>query len=103
MFPQPEEFRPERWLENESDQQPLPLQFGFSRGAHYCLGAPLALLEATVMLSLLLRHFNWELVNGRESLEDVNQYLTVFPRDRMPIRFASRTKRSLVKPNLASE
>ena len=90
MYPQPEEFRPERWLQTEFDQQPLPLLFGFSRGPHYCLGAPLALLEATVMLSLLLRHFNWELVNGRESLEDVNQYLTVFPRDRMPIRFTPR-------------
>ncbi|AOX00584.1 cytochrome P450 [Moorena producens PAL-8-15-08-1] len=92
MFPKPEEFRPERWLQTETDQQPLPLLFGFSRGSHFCVGAPLALLEATVMLSLLLRHFNWELVNGRDSLEDVNQYLTVFPRDRMPIRFVSRTK-----------
>ncbi|NEO67908.1 MAG: cytochrome P450, partial [Moorea sp. SIO4G2] len=64
----------------------------FSRGPHFCLGAPLALLEATVMLSLLLRHFNWELVNGRDSLEDVNQHLTVFPRDRMPIRLVSRTE-----------
>jgi len=90
MYPNPEEFYPERWLQSESDQQPLPLLFGFSRGSHFCLGAPLALLEATVMLSLLLHHFNWELVNGQDSLLDVNQYLTVFPRDRMPIRVVSR-------------
>lgn len=91
MYPQPEEFRPERWLQKETDQQPLPLMFGFSRGPHTCIGAPLALLEATVMLSLLLHHFNWELVNGRDSLEDVNQHLTIFPRDRMPICLVSRT------------
>ena len=91
MFPQPEAFRPERWLQPETNQQSLPLQFGFSRGPHFCIGAPLALLEATVMLSLILRHFDWELVNGRKSLEDVNQYLTVFPRDRTPIRLQPRT------------
>ena len=92
MYPNPEKFRPERWLQGEIDQQPLPLMFGFSLGPHACIGAPLALLEATVMLSLLLHHFNWELVNGRESLEEVNQHLTIFPRDRMPIRFMSRTE-----------
>lgn len=93
MYPSPEEFRPERWLEKAIDQQSPPLMFGFSRGAHLCVGASLALLEAKVMLSLLLRHFTWELVNGRDSLEDVDQHLTIFPRDLLPIRLMSRNNR----------
>lgn len=98
MYPQPDEFRPERWLqgdkvENTPGKQPLHL--GFSLGPHYCLGAPLALLEATVMLSTLLHYFDWELVNGSASLEQFDQNLTVFPRDRMPVRFQVR---SFVQP-----
>lgn len=103
MYPNPEEFRPERWLQTETNQQPLPLMFGFSRGPHTCIGAPLALLEATVMLSLLLHHFNWELVNGRDSLEEVNQNLTIFPRDRMPIRLELRSESLPVQAHPSSQ
>jgi unspecific monooxygenase len=97
MYPQPQDFRPERWL--SSDQSPeeggkQPLQLGFSLGAHYCVGAPLALLEATVMLAALLHHFDWELVNGARSLTQLDQNLTIFPRDRMPVHFTERITRS---------
>lgn len=94
MYPQPDEFRPERWLQtarSEEGNGKQPLQLGFSMGAHYCLGAPLALLEATVMLSALLRHFDWELLNGSASLEQLDQNLTIFPRDRMPVLFTERS------------
>ena len=93
MYPQPHKFWPERWLssaQSKEDGGKQPLQLGFSMGSHYCVGAPLALLEATVMLSALLRHFDWELVNGARSLEQLDQNLTIFPRDRMPVRFSER-------------
>ena len=87
MYPNPNQFNPERWL---TPRQQQPLMFGFSLGAHRCLGNHLALLEATVMLALLLRRFNWELVNGAKSLTELDQNLTIFPRDRMPVRFSCR-------------
>lgn len=90
MYGQPEEFRPERWLDAEENGGIEPTLFGFSLGAHYCLGAPLAILEATVILSLLIYHFDWELVNGRSSLEQLGQNITVFPQDKMPIRLKAR-------------
>ena len=91
MYPNPEQFSPERWLEASSEaSSPQPIMFGFSLGAHYCVGAPLALLESKVMLALLLRHFEWTLDNGRQSLEQLDQHLTLFPRDRMPLRFTQR-------------
>lgn len=98
MYPQPDEFRPERWLQADKvDGIPgkQPLHLGFSLGPHYCLGAPLALLEATIMLSALLHYFDWDLVNGSASLEQFDQNLTIFPRDRMPVRFQVR---SFVQP-----
>ncbi|MBD2106729.1 cytochrome P450 [Nodosilinea sp. FACHB-13] len=72
MYPNPDEFHPERWLQaDEAEGMPgkQPLHLGFSLGPHYCLGAPLALLEATIMLAALLHYFDWELVNGSTSLE----------------------------------
>ena len=91
MYAQPEAFHPERWLDAEENGGIEPILLGFSLGAHYCLGAPLAILEATVILSLLIYHFNWDLINGRSSLEQLGQNLTVFPQDRMPLRFQLRS------------
>ena len=91
MYAQPEAFHPERWLDAEENGGIEPILLGFSLGAHYCLGAPLAILEATVILSLLIYHFDWDLINGRSSLEQLGQNLTVFPQDGMPLRFQLRS------------
>lgn len=88
-YNQPEEFLPERWLQEDKESKELPLiQFG--SGYHRCLGEHLAMLEATMMLTKLLRNFEWELVNGRSSLENIQQNLLIYPSDRMPLRFQSR-------------
>ncbi|ELR97209.1 cytochrome P450 [Gloeocapsa sp. PCC 73106] len=88
-YTNPEEFLPERWLEEGKDNHDLPfIQFG--SGYHRCLGEPLAMIEATMMLAKLLRYFEWELVNGGASLENLQQNLLVYPSDRMPLRFRLR-------------
>lgn len=46
VYDAPDEFRPSR----DVPKQPIP----FGKGVHYCLGAPLANLEAKVMLSKFL-------------------------------------------------
>lgn len=88
-YAQPEEFRPERWLEEGKGVPSLPM-VDFGSGAHRCLGEQLAMLEATVMLAQLLRNFEWELVNGRSSLENLQQNLLIHPADGMPMRFRLR-------------
>lgn len=85
VYPQPDEFLPERWLERKGSS-PLPM-IDFGSGSHRCLGEHLSMLEATVMLSLLLRYFDWELVNGRSSLEQLEQNLLIYPVDKIPVRF----------------
>jgi cytochrome P450 len=88
-YTQPEQFLPERWLEENKGSLSLPM-INFGSGVHRCLGEHLAMLEATVMLAQLLRHFDWELVNGRSSLENLQQNLLIYPKDGMPLRFQSR-------------
>lgn len=89
-YDQPNEFQPERWLDEHKGSLPLPM-VGFGSGYHRCLGEHLAMLEATIMLAQLLRHFNWTLVNGRSSLENLQQNLLIYPPDGMPVRFQVRT------------
>lgn len=88
VYPQSEEFLPERWLD-KSTQSPL-IMIDFGSGSHRCLGEHLSMMESTVMLALLLRYFDWELVNGRSSVEKLQQNLLIYPSDKMPVRFRQR-------------
>ncbi|MDZ8055325.1 MAG: cytochrome P450 [Aulosira sp. ZfuVER01] len=89
VYANPEEFLPERWLDQSKETTSLPM-IDFGSGPHRCLGEHLSMLEATVMLALLLRHFDWELVNGRASLKELQQNLLIYPADKMPVRFRLR-------------
>ena len=88
-YPRPLEFLPERWLQ-AGVEVPAPPMIDFGSGAHRCIGEHLAMLEATVMLAQLLRHYDWELVNGPASLENQQQNLLIYPADGMPVRFRPR-------------
>ncbi|MEA5399474.1 cytochrome P450 [Synechococcus sp. BA-124 BA4] len=88
-YPRPLEFLPERWLQAGAGA-PLPPMIDFGSGTHRCIGEHLAMLEATVMLAQLLRHYDWELVNGPASLENQEQNLLIYPADGMPVRIRPR-------------
>ncbi len=89
IYAQPEEFLPERWLEGDKLHNSLPM-LNFGSGYHKCLGENLAMLESTIMLAQLLWYFHWELVNGRSSLENLQESLNIDPCDGMPLRFQLR-------------
>jgi cytochrome P450 len=89
VYSSPEEFLPERWLDKSKEINQLPM-IDFGSGSHRCLGEHLSMLEATVMLALLLHHFDWELAKGRSSLEQLQQNLLIYPSDGMPVRFRVR-------------
>jgi cytochrome P450 len=88
-YPEPERFLPDRWLQPDKGRPSVPMVH-FGSGAHRCLGEHLALVEATIMLAHLLQRFRWELVNGRSSLDNLQQNLLIYPVDGMPIRFYAR-------------
>jgi cytochrome P450 len=56
LWPEPLEFRPERWIPGSPHyRKPAPHEFlPFSGGPHRCIGAGMAVTEMTVMLARLL-------------------------------------------------
>lgn len=65
IFPNPEEFRPERWLAPGAEQRRKYL-VNFTRGSRVCLGKDLARTEILYTLALVVRRWNSEGGGGME-------------------------------------
>ena len=59
-YPQPGEYRPDRFLEDPRGMRDL---IGFGGGVHRCLGVHFAYLEMKVILTLLLQRYRLELID----------------------------------------
>jgi cytochrome P450 len=71
-WPEPERFDPERFF-NKTESPFTFLPFG--AGARKCVGQPLAMLEAAIVVAKLLRRFDFELAPN-QIVEDVT-FLTM--------------------------
>jgi cytochrome P450 len=67
LYPQPSEFRPERFLERQySAFEFMP----FGAGARRCIGYALAMYELKIILGTLLSHYDFELVSDRPAIPE---------------------------------
>ena len=64
FFPEPEEFRPERWDPTHGDDIAEYAWFPFGGGPRACLGARFAMVEAVLVLAVLARRFDLEVDPG---------------------------------------
>jgi len=69
FFPEPERFLPERWRADAEGKDPVRAgkiprfaYFPFGGGPRVCIGAGLAMLEATLLLATIAQRFRFELV-----------------------------------------
>jgi len=59
-YPQPDEYRPDRFRTDPRGMRDL---IGFGGGTHRCLGVHFAYLEMKVILTMLLQHYELELID----------------------------------------
>jgi cytochrome P450 len=87
LFPDPLDFRPERW---RSGLDPGPYQyFPFGAGPRLCIGAPFAVQSIRVLLAMMLRRFRFEFQPGARVDREVRG-ITLGPKHglRMRLRLA---------------
>jgi cytochrome P450 len=60
FYPEPDEFRPERWLDGLEKRLPRGAFFPFGLGPRKCIGASFAMLEATLLLATIAARRRFE-------------------------------------------
>ena len=90
-WPDPGEFRPERWLEGDASR-PRHAFIPFGGGARMCIGEGFACMEARLLIATLARRWRFELDAGaRVALQPV---ITLRPRYGMAMRPVPRRARA---------
>ncbi len=85
-WPEPDRFDPERFSPERNEQKKQGAFIPFGGGPRICLGQHFAMVEMSVMLALLLKHYTWELVPG----QDLDYTLVPFPKPRSGIQLRFR-------------
>jgi cytochrome P450 len=64
FFPEPETFKPERWGNALDRQRPRFAYFPFGGGPRICIGQPLAMMEAKLVLATICQRFRLAASDG---------------------------------------
>jgi len=82
---QPEQFDPERFLTAEKRKFAY---MPFGTGERVCIGNHFALLESQLLLSMIVQHYDVELLNNDEI--EIEMAVTVRPKGGIPVRLKRR-------------
>ncbi|MFL5726258.1 MAG: cytochrome P450 [Chloroflexota bacterium] len=86
FFPEPDAFRPERWLDGLEKRLPRGAFIPFGLGSRKCIGASFAMMEATLLLATIARRWRFELEAGEIGTQPS---ITLRPAAAMPGRMRS--------------
>ncbi|SMF94196.1 sterol 14-demethylase [Methylomagnum ishizawai] len=90
LFPDPERFDPDRYSPERGEDRNLYGWQAFGGGRHKCSGNAFALFQLKVIFSLLLRRYDFELVNPPESYRDDYTKMVVEPVSPCLVRYRRR-------------
>jgi cytochrome P450 len=83
FFPEPDRFRPERWLDGLEKQLPKAAFIPFGLGSRKCVGASFAMMEAVLLLATIARRWRFEMAPGAIG---THPSITLRPDAAMPAR-----------------
>ncbi|KAF5323338.1 hypothetical protein D9611_003464 [Ephemerocybe angulata] len=90
IYPEPEQFQPERWLNPESTANQNPKNYlVFGSGPHKCIGIEYATMNMVLVLATATAMMTWEHDITPESYE-VDIIATLFPKDGCRLKFTPR-------------
>ena len=87
LWPNPDQFDPERFLPNARPEPPRYAYFPFGGGPRVCIASRFATMEALIMLAMIIREFKVELVPGQIEPEPM---ITLRPRNGMRVHLRKR-------------
>jgi cytochrome P450 len=76
-FPEPEEFRPERWEDGLAKRLPKYAYYPFGGGPRVCIGNTFALMEAAILLATVGQRYRFTMTD--DAVIDVNPQITLLP------------------------
>ncbi|MCY4070453.1 MAG: cytochrome P450 [Chloroflexi bacterium] len=100
IWEQPNEFIPERWAEERISEIPKYAYIPFGGGPRICIGNSFATMEANLLLATIAQRFQLRLIEGVEIVPQ--PFITMFPRDGLPMRLETRQPQLKQKPDLAA-
>jgi cytochrome P450 len=92
VWPQPEEFRPERFTPEAKAAQPKGAYVPFGGGSRTCIGMRFGQMEVRTIATLLLSRYELSLPADFELR--IRQMPTISPRDGLPMRVAAASPHS---------
>jgi cytochrome P450 len=91
-WPQPEAFRPKRWISEAAADRPRSAFVPFGGGPRMCVGEPFAWMEGVLLLATIARRWRFRLVPGRTV--QAQAVVTLRPRDGLPMLPGRRRPRA---------
>jgi cytochrome P450 len=86
FFPEPDAFRPERWLDGLEKRLPRGTFIPFGLGSRKCIGASFAMMETVLLLATIARRWRFEVAPGEIGTQPS---ITLRPAAAMPGRMRS--------------
>jgi len=96
-FPHPDDYVPERYLGDRAEDKQSFAWIPFGAGRHRCVGAAFAMTQLKAIFSILLRNFEFELSQPKESYGNDLTKLVVAVRQPCRVKYRRRDVKRVVK------
>jgi cytochrome P450 len=87
-FPEPEDFRPERWADGLIKRLPKFAYYPFGGGQRMCVGNTFALMEATIILAAVGQRYRFAL--DPDAVIGLKPQITLLPANPIPVTLQLR-------------